>query len=246
VSINSNYDNRKTNPLYHITWGVRFFLAGARALIRNPDLLGLSLVPILLTVVLLVALAVAGAWIAGRLLADLIGVDLRMFAQALIFIVALMIGYFLYLPVARVLLAPFAEALSRKTHLINTSEAVRQHNLGWARAMWEGLKLVAFQALVAAAALALSLFFPPVGAPVGVAVAIFLCGLDFLDIPLSTRGLQLRRKLGVIWRHKFLAVGFGAAAYLMLLIPVINMLALPVGVVGATLLIDSLGETEKF
>ena len=44
----------------------------------------------------------------------------------------------------------------------------------------------------------------------------------------------------MIWRNKSLAIGFGAAAYLMLLIPVINMLALPVGVVGATLLIDAL------
>jgi CysZ protein len=94
--------------------------------------------------------------------------------------------------------------------------------------------------MVALAALALGLAFPPVGAPVGVAVAIFLGGLDLFDIPLSTRGLRLRNKLGVIWRNKFLALGFGAAAYLMLLIPVINMLALPVGVVGATLLIDAL------
>jgi len=50
----------------------------------------------------------------------------------------------------------------------------------------------------------------------------------------------LRKKLGVIWRIKSLAIGFGAAAFLMLLIPVFNMLALPVGVVGATLLIDAL------
>jgi hypothetical protein len=163
--VSISYNNRITNPFYHIAWGVRFFLAGARALVRHPDLLGLSLVPILLTVVLLVALAVAGAWIAGRLLVNVVGADLRVFAQALVFLLALMIGYFLYLPVARVLLAPFAEALSRKTRLINTSEAVRQQNLGWARAMWEGLKLVAFQSVVAAAALALSLFFPPVGAP---------------------------------------------------------------------------------
>jgi CysZ protein len=147
------------------------------------------------------------------------------------------------MPVARVLLAPFAEALSRKTRAITLSAGGRskpQNNQGWARAMLEGLKLVIFQAVIALAALALGLAFPPVGAPVGVAVAIFLGGLDFFDIPLSTRGLRLRNKLGVIWRNKFLALGFGAAAYLMLLIPVINMLALPVGVVGATLLIAAI------
>src|SRR5262245_55059850 len=138
------------------------------------------------------ALALVGAWIAGRLLGDILGPELRIFAQVLMFLFALLIGYFLYLPVARVLLAPFAEALSRKTHTINTGEAVRHNNLGWARAMWEGLKLVMFQAVIALAALALGLAFPPVGAPIGIAVAIFLGGLDFLDIPLSARGAPLR------------------------------------------------------
>lgn len=245
MSTNYDYNPRTANPFYHIAWGFRFFLAGGRTLIRHPDLLALSMIPILLTLVLLVALALAGAWIVGRIFADLIGSDLRLFAQTLTFVLALLIAYFLYLPAARVILAPFAEALSRKTHVIHNGDSVRMNNLGWARAILEGLKLVVFQLLVALAALLFGLFFPPVGAPVGVAVAIFLCGLDFLDIPLSTRGLWLRRKLGVIWRNKFLAVGFGAAAYLMLLIPVFNMLALPVGVIGATLLIDSLEADEK-
>jgi len=211
-----------------------------RTLIRNPDLLGISLIPILLTLVLLLSLATGSAWIVGWLFGPSLGVGLRLVAQILIFMLALWIAFFLYLPVARVLLAPFAEALSRRTHAINTGQTVRQNNQGWGRAMREGLKLVVFQLVVALAALALGLAFPPLGAPIGVAVAIFLGGLDFFDVPLSTRGLRLRRKLGVIWRNKSLALGFGGAAYLMILIPAINMLALPVGVIGATLLTDSL------
>jgi CysZ protein len=214
-----------------------------RALVRNPALLSLSMIPMLLTLVLLMGLIFGAALMVGWLIGDAVRVELRIAAQVLMFALTLLIAYFLYMPVARVLLAPFAEALSRKTHAISVPSGgrkIRQNNQGWARAMWEGLKVVIFQAMVALAALALGLAFPPVGAPVGVAVAIFLGGLDFFDIPLSTRGLRLRKKLGVIWRNKSLALGFGAAAYLMLLIPVINMLALPVGVVGATLLIDAL------
>src|SRR5262245_60287274 len=113
-----------------------------RTLIRNPDLLRLSMIPMLLTLALLLGLAVAGAWIVGRLLSDILGVELRIAAQILMFLLALLVAYFLYLPVARVLLAPFAEALSRKSHAINTGKAMRQNNQGWARAMWEGLKLV--------------------------------------------------------------------------------------------------------
>jgi len=240
VSTNHNYDNRAPNPVYHVVWGVRFFFLGMRTLVRNPDLLSLSLIPMLLTLVLLVGLIFGAAWTVGQLIGDAVRVEIRIVAQVLMVLLTFLIAYFLYLPVARVLLAPFAEALSRKTHAISTGRKIRQNDQGWTRAMWEGLKLVIFQAAVALAALALGLAFPPVGAPVGVAVAIFLAGLDFFDIPLSTRGLRLRKKLGVIWRNKSLALGFGAAAYLMLLIPVINMLALPVGVVGATLLIDAL------
>jgi CysZ protein len=237
---NHSYDNRAPNPLYHFVWGVRFFFLGLRTLIRNSDLIRLSLVPMLLTLVLILALAFGSATVVGWLFPDTLGTELRIVAQILMFLLALVIAYFLYLPVARVLLAPFAEALSRRTHAINTGQTVSQNNQGWARAMWEGLKLVVFQLVVALAALTLGLVFPPVGAPIGVAVAIFLGGLDFFDVPLSTRGLRLRRKLGLIWRNKSLALGFGAAVYLMLLIPVINMLALPVGVIGATLLTDSL------
>jgi len=240
--MNLNYDNRVSNPLYHIVWGIRFFFLGIRTLVGNPVLLSLSLIPMLLTLALLLGLAVAGAWIVGRFLGDALVADLRIVAQVLMFLLALLIAFFFYLPIARVLLAPFAEALSRRAHAINTGQAAGANNLGWARAMWEGLKLVAFQAVIALAALALGLAFPPVGAPVGIAVAIFLGGLDFFDVPLSTRGLRLRKKLGIIWRNKSLALGFGVATYLMLLIPVINMLALPVGVVGATLLTDSLPE----
>jgi CysZ protein len=240
VPANYNYDHRVTKPLYHVAWGVRFFFSGLRMLIRHPALLGLSLIPILLTVVLLFSLAAGSVWLIGRMLPGAIDGDLRLFARTLIFVLALLLGYFLYLPAARVLLAPFAEALSRKARVINTGAAIRQSDLGWARAMWEGLKLVMFQTTIVLAALVLALIFPPVGAPVGIVAAIFLCGLDFFDVSLSARGLRLRRKLWVIWRNKSLAIGFGAAAYLMLLIPLVNLLSLPVGVVGATLLIDAL------
>src|SRR6266540_4065437 len=107
------------------------------------------------------------------LIRDAVRVEIRIVAQVLMLLLTLLIAYFLYLPVARVLLAPFAEALSRRSAAIDTGRTISQNGQGWARAMWEGLKLVIFQAAVALAALALGLAFPPVGAPAGVAVAIF-------------------------------------------------------------------------
>ncbi|MBO0860877.1 MAG: EI24 domain-containing protein [Chloracidobacterium sp.] len=237
---NHGYDNRARNPFYHIVWGVRFFFLGMRTLVRNADLLTISMIPMLLTLVLFMTLIIGSAWMVWRLIGDAAGVEIRIAAEVLMVLLTFLIAYFLYLPVARVLLAPFAEALSRRTRAISVGRKIPQKNQKWGRSMLEGLKMVLFQASITLAALAFGLAFPPVGAPIGIVVAIFLGGLDFFDVPLSTRGLPLSDKLGVIWRSKSLALGFGAAAYLMLIIPVINMLALPVGVVGATLLIDAL------
>jgi CysZ protein len=231
------------SPFYHFVWGIRFFFSGLRMLMGNPSLLGLSLVPILFTLVLLVLLAFGISWLVGEAISNAFGEELLMTARVLIFVLALLLIYFLYLPVARVLLAPFSEALSRKAHAINSGEMSYQSNLGWGRAIWEGFKFVAFQMVILLIALALGLIFPPVGAPIGISLAVLTCGLDFLDVPLSARGLPFRKKLGVLWRNKSLTIGFGMAAYLSLLIPVVNLLSLPTGVIGATLLTDAIGES---
>lgn len=222
---------------------MRFFFAGLRMLTRHPALLALSLIPIALTVVLLLLLALGCAWIIGQLFSSSLGDSWRLPVQAVFFLVALLLGYFVYLPLARIALAPFSEALSRKAHTISTGDSYRP-GAGWGRAIIEGMKLVLLQILVVAAALALGLIFPPVGMPLGILMGIFICGLDFLDVPLSAHGMPLRKKLGLIGRHKALALGFGTASYLMLLIPGVNLLSLPVGVIGATLLIDQLDPSE--
>lgn len=239
MSIKQRYNPRAASPLYHFTSGMRFFFAGLPLLFRHPALLGLSLIPILLTLLVVGALAFGAAWAVGQLIADALGAELRTFAQAVVVVLALLLGYFLYLPLARVVLAPFSEALSRRTHTISTGAHYRS-NLNWARAMWEGLKLVLMQLAILLAVFIVGLLFPPIGAPLGILVAVFVSGLDFLDVPLSARGLPLRKKLGLLRQHKAVALGFGAAAYLLLFLPFVNLLALPVGVIGATLLTDHL------
>jgi CysZ protein len=236
------YDPRSANPFHHFTHGLRFFFRGWPLLLRHPRLLGLSLIPIVLTLVILLTLAFGCAWLLGLLIdpgAFPFADSFRIIAQVLIFLLALLASYFLYLPLARVALAPFSEALSRKAHLIIQGSAAPSSPLGWRRAMWEGAKTVAFQLVVTIFVFALSVFIP-VAAPVGILIAVFFGGLDYLDVPLSVRGLSLGKKLGVMWRNKSLALGFGAASYLSLLIPLVNLLSLPVGVVGATSLIVSL------
>lgn len=235
-----NYRAHRANPIYHFIWGLKFFFAGLRVFVRHPSLLALSLIPIGLTVVLLLLVAFGLAHLIGEMVASFLGEELRLPVQAIIFVLALMLGYFLYLPLARAFLAPFSEAISRQTHKLSTGNSGFRSDANWIRAVTEGLKVALLHIVAGSAALLLSLAFPPVGAPVGIVVAIFLTGLDFLDVPLSARGMPFGKKLGIIGRNKSLALGFGAASYLTLLIPGINLLLLPVGVIGATLLTDQI------
>ncbi len=235
---------RSANPISRFICGLRFFF-GALPLLKHPGLLALSLLPIALTLIALVSLAFFSVWVTGYLLGSSKSFPshqtLLLLGQAVIFLLALSLGYFLYLPLARILFAPFSEALSRRVLKLIGGKPT-ESSMSWGRAMWEGVKLIILQLVVALVILPLGLFFPLIGGPVGLVVAVFFCGFDYLDVPLSAQGLPLRKKLGWVWRHKPLILGFGAAGYLLLLIPVANLVSLPVGVIGATLLVHRLGE----
>jgi CysZ protein len=233
------YNPHAKNALYHFGWGVRFFFSGLAMIVRHPVLLSLSLVPIVATAGCVLVLAVGAGWALGILLGDWLDAEFRLLLQAIVFALAMLAAYFFYLPLARVVLAPLAEALSRKTHALSTGTNYRSESNAW-RAVREGVKLALVHLLIAFAVIGAGALFPPLGAPAGIAVAIFLCSLDLFDIPLAARGLPLGKKLRTIFANKALALGFGTAAYLMLLIPGLNLLSLPVGVVGATLLTDRL------
>lgn len=237
--------------------GGQCFLDGWKLLFRQRPLLLLSLVPIALTLVMLTVLALIFAWVVGSMLiglasllsallgqSDVLAPEFQLTLQLWSFLLGLFLAITFYLPLARVLLAPFAEALSRKTHELTHSGVRYQSALGWARAMWEGLKLVLLQLLVLLLGFGLSLFLPVIGHVLLVALTVLLCGTDYLDVPLSARGLPLRAKLNLLWRHKALVAGFACAAYVLLLIPLVNILSLPVGVIGATLLTDQFRTTE--
>jgi CysZ protein len=241
-TIYETYDPRARNPLRHFSAGVRFFFAGLRMLAHHPSLVGLSIIPILLTLIALISLVMGSVWVAGRLLGGAFlpfGGQLLIFAQAVILLLAFFFSYLIYLPLARILLAPFSEAISRRTHRIVAGEVRTPEVRGWGRAILEGAKLVAFQAVIALMALVIGLIFPPLAGPLGVAVTVSFVCLDFMDVPLAVRGRKLGEKLRYILNCKMLALGFGAAGYLLLIIPFVNLLALPVGVIGATLLVAS-------
>jgi CysZ protein len=69
----------------------------------------------------------------------------------------------------------------------------------------------------------------------------FFLAVELLAIPLERRGLHLAGRLRFVWRHRGQTLGFGITAFLLFLVPLMNLLAMPGAVVGATLLVRRLG-----
>ena len=67
-------------------------------------------------------------------------------------------------------------------------------------------------------------------------VAGFFLAVELLAIPLERRGLHLAGRMRFVWRHRAQTLGFGVTAFLLFLVPLMNVVAMPGAVVGATLL----------
>lgn len=208
-------------------------------LFRYPALLGLAVIPIVLTIVALICLAWGSAILVGRWLQQGgIDSDGQLFLQALVLLFVLFVAYLVYLPLTRIFLAPFSEKLSHKTSHLAGITTLAENNFGFFKSIWEGVKLVSLQMVIVVFIIATTLIFAPIGVPLGVFITICFCGIDFVDVPLSVRGMSTRQKIQLLWHNRALILGFAVAAYLMLHVPVVNLLALPVGVIGATLLVN--------
>lgn len=61
-------------------------------------------------------------------------------------------------------------------------------------------------------------------------------GLEYLDFPLANHGLRFRQQRGLLAGRLGILLGFGGTMMLVTLLPVVNFIAVPLGVVAATLL----------
>lgn len=64
----------------------------------------------------------------------------------------------------------------------------------------------------------------------------WLMALEYIDYPLSNNGSNFRLARPMLKQHRWLLLGFGLAALSATLVPVLNFIAMPAAVAGATLL----------
>lgn len=64
----------------------------------------------------------------------------------------------------------------------------------------------------------------------------WMLAIEYADFPMGNHEMYFKQERALLRGHKPLALGFGTGLMLMTLIPVLNFLAMPVGVTGATAL----------
>lgn len=224
--------------------GVKHALDGFR-LIRAPGVRRYVIVPFTINLVLFVsALYAVGAtldWALAEYLASwpewthwLLWIVFGLLAAVLVF--------FTFTLVANIVASPFngmlAEAVERHLDPHSTlPEMTWQRMLAEAaRALAAELRKLLYIGLRAIPLLVLSII--PVVNVIAPALwvlfgAWMLC-LEYLDCPLGNHGRVFPAVLGEMRGRRRLALGFGGAVTLMTMVPVLNFLAMPVGVAGAT------------
>ena len=162
---------------------------------------------------------------------------------AIAFLVALVIVYaFLFSIVAEILGAPFYEEIGARVD--------KRHNISIVERPWykevlmtisqESRKLVAIGCVMI---LAFFLQFIPivgqvVSAVIGFAMLVLTLGADAVGPALYRRGLMLNARRRWVLKNAMPVIGMGLAKALGLVIPVLNIVVLPMSASGGTLLVQ--------
>ena len=159
----------------------------------------------------------------------------------LFMLIALVATLFTFARIANLVAVPFNARLCRTLMRMRPNDPLTQ---AAEKQTWRNdLRLIGHEILKLAVYLAWFLpllalsFLPFVGFLAQVVLLYFgmyWCAVEYLDYPLSEAGTSLRQVRARIKLQGTLALGFGAGQFLLTMTPILNLVAMPAGVVAAT------------
>lgn len=148
--------------------------------------------------------------------------------------------------IANVLASPFLDTLAQRVEVIESGDATEEEETGLLgsaadalRSVREELRKTLFFLAVMGGLTAIGFAIPGaqlLTGPAMLAFAIFFLPLDYASYTLDRRRLSFADKKRWLVSNKPEVLGFGAAACLICAVPVVNFVAMPLLVVGGTLL----------
>ncbi|MEZ4363362.1 MAG: EI24 domain-containing protein [Kofleriaceae bacterium] len=240
----------------NLTRGITDLRGGLSFLGRHRGLWPLVLAPSAVTAAVLVALVLLVARISSGLVASatahlpswlnsLAGWALT----ALIVLAIVVVAWVMFAALASALAGPFCELLSEAVEARLDGRADEPFRLGaFLREALVGL-VHSLRRLLASLAVALLLlavsFIPGLGAVLAVVVGVWYTAVatayDCYDAVLARRAWPYRDKLAFLRAHRARTLGLGLGVTGLMMIPLVNLLALGIGAVGATLAARELG-----
>lgn len=228
-------------------------LQAVRVFLRRPKLLLWAIVPALINLVLFVAAVVllvkTGSWLLSSVWArpeiaawfDWVFLGLWWVLFAVMSAAVVVLSYFLVLMVGSLIASPFNDVLSQRVEQALTGQVVGAGGSGvmdWLGSVVGAIRTAVPYLLVIVPLFGLNLI-PGLGSLLyavlaAVCTAFFLV-LDYAGSPLDRRSMSFRGKVGLILANKDFSGGFGAGAWLLMFVPVLNLVAMPVLVVAGTI-----------
>lgn len=231
-----------TNPLS----GARYLLEGMR-LITQPGLRAFVVVPLLINILVFSAAIYAGvglfegfiATLESRLPSWLGWIDWLLWPLFVLVLVLVVFNSFAL--VANLIASPFNGLLADKVERMLTGHAITEGtSLGGVLAELVPTLLEELRKLVYALALAVPFLFlllvPVIGQVLWFFYLSWILAVQYADYPMGNHGLRFREMRQRLARARATSLGFGGAATLLSMIPVVNFILMPSAVAGATLM----------
>lgn len=222
--------------------GVKYLIAGF-TLISKPGVRFYVLVPLLINTLLFTGVIIYGA----NQLGDLIDWLSSLWSWTewfswllwpLFLIITLSVVFFCFSILANLVSAPFNGFLAEAVEASLTGKKNNHRSLtGLARDIIDAIKSEATKFIyfiVRAIPLLLLLLIPILGPVIWFLFGAWMMALEYMDFPMANNGMLFPQIRQTLTSRRKLALGFGVAVMSLTLVPVINFIAMPVAVAGAT------------
>lgn len=232
--------------------GLGYPFRGFRFLLRHPRLWPLAALPFLLCAALYVLVIWLGwSWIGGWIEGALVEREgwwwrwLGYLLYVVFWLVVLAVSVLAYVPIAAIVASPFNDLLSEKTEKLyqgieldepfSIKLLIRSLRVGLVGEIKRSLTL----AVLLLFALSLNLI-PGIGQVAAMVAStgftIYYLSLEFTSFSMDRRLYTWERKRAFLKRFRARSVGFGAAMFLILMVPLVNAFFIPISAVAGTML----------
>jgi CysZ protein len=220
--------------------GLAYPFRGLGFAFEHPDVLRWFAAPLLLGIALIVGEYYALSWAIHHYLADA-----SWWKVILAWISGLTAMVLLFVSLQGLLCIPFCDTIAKRTeaHVLGTappSAPLTTLLISFGHAL---VRIVVYL-IVLLALFIIGLFVPFMTIPCVLWTAAYVA-LDSFDYPTTRRRWTFGQKLALLRQHTGASLGFGVAAWLFALVPVLNLVVAPSAAVGGTLLFLDLQRTKR-